>query len=52
MRELFSSKIETYKVLILIAGTKRTQTKDIQKAQTYLVDFRMRGKKHETISSI
>ncbi len=41
---IYFSKIETYKVLILVAGTKRTQAKDIQKALTYLSDFKTKGK--------
>ena len=33
-------------VLVLYAGTKRTQKKDIEKAQMYLADFKARGKTH------
>ena len=34
----------TQKILVLNAGTKRTQVKDIKKAKEYLKDYKMRGK--------
>jgi putative addiction module killer protein len=33
-------------ILLLCAGTKRTQSKDIKKAQEYLEDYKSRGKTH------
>jgi len=36
--------ISVQKVLVLNAGTKRTQVKDIKKAKEYLKDYKMRGK--------
>jgi putative addiction module killer protein len=36
--------ISIQKILILHAGTKRTQEKDIKKAKEYLKDYKMRGK--------
>lgn len=36
--------ISIHKILILNAGTKRTQAKDIKKAKEYLKDYKMRGK--------
>jgi putative addiction module killer protein len=34
------------KILILLAGTKRTQKRDIEKAKAYLEDYKLRGKDH------
>jgi putative addiction module killer protein len=41
---IYYNNIDLETVLILCAGTKRTQTKDIQIAKDYLKDFKARGK--------
>lgn len=43
-RIYFSKRGNTI-LLLLCAGTKRTQNKDIEKAKKYLHDFKMRGQK-------
>lgn len=40
---IYYAKISLRKILILFAGTKRSQNKDIEKAKKYLLDFKMRG---------
>jgi putative addiction module killer protein len=42
---IYYSLIGTTLVLLLCAGTKRTQQKDIEKAQEYLKDYKARGSK-------
>lgn len=41
---IYFSKSGKTIILLLCAGTKRTQEKDINKAKKYLDDFKMRGK--------
>ena len=36
--------IDAYNILVLNAGLKKTQAKDIKKAKEYLKDYNMRGK--------
>lgn len=43
---IYFSKIGSTIVLVLCAGSKRSQSKDIEKAKKYLVDFEMRGGLH------
>ena len=43
---LYYSKIGLKIILLLFAGTKRAQQKDIDKAKQYLQDYKERGKKH------
>ena len=40
---IYYSMIALSKVLILYAGTKKTQNRDIEKSRKYLHDFQMRG---------
>lgn len=43
---IYFSKTGKTIVLLLCVGTKRTQSKDIEKAKRYLHDFKMRGPKY------
>lgn len=43
---VYFSLVEANKILILLAGTKRTQKRDIEKAKLYLEDYKLRGKNH------
>lgn len=43
---LYFSKTGKTIILLLCAGTKRTQEKDIKKAKEYLADYKMRGPKY------
>lgn len=43
---IYYTMISTKAILILCAGSKRTQNKDIEKAKKFLTDFRMGGKKN------
>ncbi len=43
---VYFSKIGKTILLLLCAGTKRTQSKDIEKAKKYLDDYKMRGPTH------
>ena len=43
---IYFAFIEIDKVLILYAGTKATQRKDIEKAQEFYHDYKNRGKKN------
>lgn len=40
---IYFSKIGSTIVLVLCAGAKHTQSRDIEKAKKYLMDFEMRG---------
>lgn len=41
---VYFSNIKMHILIILCAGSKRTQAKDISKAKEYLKDYKMRGK--------
>jgi len=43
---IYFSVISRVVVLLLCAGSKRTQSKDIEKAKEYLSNFKMRGLRH------
>lgn len=43
---IYYSKVGLKIILLLSAGTKRAQQKDIEKAKQYLQDYKERGRKH------